>query len=95
PYTSISFGFIESKSKINNGITAILDRTGDFYQGLNLSNDFKKIKIYNSLDDILNDVELGKIKNALINKDLINEKLINDGWSNDYIVLNGPSNVDL
>ncbi|MDH5959141.1 ATP-binding protein [Vibrio aestuarianus] len=95
PYTSISFGFIESKSKINNGITAILDRTGDFYQGLSLSNDFKKIKIYNSLDDILNDVELGKIKNALINKDLINEKLINDGWSNDYIVLNGPSNVDL
>lgn len=95
PYTSISFGFIESKNKINNGITAILDRTGDFYQGLSLSNDFKKIKIYNSLDDILKDVELGKIKNALINKDLINEKLINDGWSNDYIVLNGPSNVDL
>ncbi|CAH8209537.1 exported hypothetical protein [Vibrio aestuarianus] len=95
PYVSIEFGFIENKNKINNGVTAILDRTGGFYQGLSLSEDFKKIKIYNSLDDILKDVELGKIKNAFINKDLINKKLVNNGWSNEYVVLENPANIDL
>ncbi|NGZ14670.1 transporter substrate-binding domain-containing protein [Vibrio aestuarianus] len=94
-YTSVEFGFIESKNKINNGVTAILDRTGGFYQGLSLSNDIKKVKIYDDLTDVLTDVELGEIKNAFINKDLINKKLINNGWSNEYVVLENPSNIDL
>ncbi|WP_420911069.1 ATP-binding protein [Vibrio aestuarianus] len=94
-YSLIEFGFIENKNKINNGVTAILDRTGGFYQGLSLSNDIKKVKIYDDLADILKDVELGKIKNAFINKDLINKKLVNNGWSNEYVVLENPANIDL
>ncbi|MDE1340684.1 transporter substrate-binding domain-containing protein [Vibrio aestuarianus] len=95
PYFSISFGFVENKKRTPNGITAVLDRTGGFYQGLSLGYDFKDIKIYDNLTDILNDIELGKIKNAFINKDLINKKLINDDWSSKYIVLEAPLGADL
>ncbi|MGF1726424.1 ATP-binding protein [Photobacterium nomapromontoriensis] len=74
-YSEIEFMHLKTKKEMNKRQLGILDRMGNLYRFIQLGVTFDSVKIYSHFDDLLADLEAGKISEMVINKDLIDQTL--------------------
>lgn len=86
-YSEIEFLHLKSKQVVSKRRLGILDRMGDFYNNIEIGMSFDSIKVYRRFDDLLADLEAGKISDMVINKDLIDQTLFIH-FTDNYEVVN-------
>ncbi|ENH7396003.1 transporter substrate-binding domain-containing protein [Vibrio vulnificus] len=78
PYANITFDMVESTADYQERNLAILDRTGNYYSYLDVNRDYRNVRVFRELEQLLPQLESGKVSHALMNQDLIHQLLIDD-----------------
>ncbi|KFK56810.1 hybrid sensor histidine kinase/response regulator [Vibrio vulnificus] len=78
PYANITFDMVESTADYQERNLAILDRTGNYYSYLDVNRNYRNVRVFRELKELLPQLESGKVSHALMNRDLIHQLLIDD-----------------
>ncbi len=81
-FTKIEFEMVETTADYINSELAILDRTGDYFSYLVVNDEYKNVRVFQSMEIVLSKLKNGEITHLLMNKDLINQLLIDE--NHDY-----------